>query len=137
MLFTKATIYTLHALVELSNFNKPVDVSKLASLTTLPKPFLAKLLQHLSKKGFIDSFKGINGGFVLAKKPSEIKIMDVFKAIEEKDLLIFYCSNEKEECIRKKSFCKIRPFLINLEKEFLEIIKNYTLADVIRMSAGK
>ena len=137
MLFTKATIYTLHALVELSNFNKPVDVSKLASLTTLPKPFLAKLLQHLSKKGFIDSFKGINGGFVLAKNPSEIKIIDIFRVIEDKDLLVFYCSNEEEECIRKKSFCKIRPFLINLEKEFLEIIKNYTLLDVIRMSTGR
>ena len=137
LLFTKATIYTLHALVELSNFNEPVDVSKLASLTDLPKAFLAKLLQHLSKKGLINSFKGINGGFVLAKKPNEIKIIDIFKAIEDKDTLVFYCSNEEERCIRKNNLCKIRPFLINLEKEFLEIIKNYTLLDVIRMSAGK
>jgi len=136
LLFTKATVYTLHALVELSNFDEPVDVSKLASLTNLPKSFLAKLLQHLSKKGFINSFKGINGGFVLAKKPSEIKIIDIFKAIEDKDSLVFYCSSEKD-CIRKNSFCKIRPFLVGLEKEFLEVIKNYTLLDVIRMSAGK
>ena len=137
MLFTKATIYTLHALVELSNFSEPIDVSKLASLTNLPKPFLAKLLQHLSKKGFINSFKGINGGFVLSKNPSEIKIIDIFKTIEDKDLLIFYCSNEEKECIRKNSLCKIRPFLINLEKEFLKIVKNYTLLDIIRMSIGK
>ena len=136
MLFTKATVYALHALVELSNFDEPVDVSKLASLTNLPKSFLAKLLQHLSKKGFINSFKGIHGGFVLAKKPSEIKIIDIFKAIENRDALVFYCSNE-ERCVRKNSFCKIRPFLVNLEKEFLEIIKNYTLLDVIRMSTDK
>lgn len=136
MLFTKATVYTLHALVELAKFEEPVDVSKLASLTDLPKPFLAKLLQHLSKEGFINSFKGIHGGFVLAKKPSEIKIIDIFKAIEDKNSLVFYCSNE-EKCIRKNSFCKIRPFLINLEKEFLEVIKNYTLLDVIRMSTDK
>ena len=132
MLFTKATIYTLHALVELSNFNEPIDVSKLAHLTNLPKPFLAKLLQHLSKKGFIDSFKGINGGFVLSKKPSEIQIIDIFKSIEDKNLLVFYCSNEEEECIRRNGMCKIRPFLIKLEKEFLEIVKDYTLLDIIK-----
>ena len=137
MLFTKATIYALHALVELSNFSEPVDVSKLASLTDLPKAFLAKLLQHLSKKGFINSFKGINGGFVLAKKPSEIKIIDIFKALEDKNSFVFYCSNEEEGCVRKNSFCKIRPFLVNLEKEFLYIIKDYTLLDVIRMSTDK
>ena len=136
MLFTKSTIYALHALVELSNFDEPVDVSKLASLTNLPKPFLAKLLQYLSKEGFISSFKGVNGGFILTKKPSEIKIIDIFKAIENKDSLVFYCSNEKD-CIRKNSSCKIKPFLIGLEKEFLEIIKNYTLLDVIRMNTAK
>jgi len=136
LLFTKSTIYALHALVELSNFDEPVDVSKLASLTNLPKPFLAKLLQYLSKEGFISSFKGVNGGFILTKKPSEIKIIDIFKAIENKDSLVFYCSNEKD-CIRKNSSCKIKPFLIGLEKEFLEIIKNYTLLDVIRMNTAK
>ena len=124
LLFTKGTIYTLQGLVELSKFNEPVDVSKLASLTDLPKTFLAKLLQHLSKKGFIKSFKGRNRGFVLAKKPSEIQIIDVFKAMEDKNSFLFYCLNEEEGSIRKNSFCKIRPFLLNLEKEFLYSIKD-------------
>ena len=138
MLFTKSTAYTLHALVELSKFDKPVDVTHLAEITDLPKPFLAKLLQTLSKKGFVKSFKGIHGGFLLEKNPEEIKIIDIFKVIEDKESMVFYCSSNPKECMRgRASICSVRPFFSFLEDEFLKVVKNYTLQDVIRMSSGR
>ena len=138
LLFTKSTAYTLHALVELSKFDKPVDVTHLAEITELPKPFLAKLLQTLSRKGFVKSFKGIHGGFVLSKEPKEIKIIDIFRVMEDKDSLVFYCSSDPDDCMRSRaSICSIRPFFAFLEDEFLKIIQNYTLDDVIRMKSGK
>ena len=137
MLFTKSTAYTLHALVELANFDKPVDVTHLSQITELPKPFLAKLLQTLSRKGFVKSFKGIHGGFILAKEPNEIKIIDIFKVMEDKNSLVFYCSSDPQDCMRgRASICSIRPFFSFLEEEFLKIIQNYTLEDVIRMKSG-
>ena len=138
LLFTKSTAYALHALVELSKFNKPVDVTRLSEITELPKPFLAKLLQALSRKGFVKSFKGIHGGFVLSKEPKDIKIMDVFKVMEDKNSLVFYCSSNPEDCMRERAdICSIRPFFAFLEEEFLKIVQNYTLEDVIRMKSGK
>jgi len=138
MLFTKSTAYALQALIELSKFDKPVDVNKISELTELPKPFLAKLLQNLSKKGFIKSFKGIHGGFILVKKPEEIKIVDVFKSLEDKNSLVFYCSSDKEECTRDRSqVCSLWPFFSKIEDEVVKILEKYTLADVIRIKAGK
>ncbi|NPA11673.1 MAG: Rrf2 family transcriptional regulator [Epsilonproteobacteria bacterium] len=138
MLFTKSTAYTLQALVELSKFDKPVDVAKLSELTELPKPFLAKLLQTLSKKGFIKSFKGIHGGFLLAKDPEDIKIVDIFKALEDKDSFVFYCSSNKQNCTRERAdVCILQPFFAKLEDEIYEIMKKYRLSDVIRMESGK
>ena len=138
LLFTKSTAYTLHALIELSKFDKPVDVTHLAEITELPKPFLAKLLQALSRKGFVRSFKGIHGGFILSKEPKEIKILDIFRVMEDKESLVFYCSNNPDDCMRSKaSICSIRPFFVFLENEFMEIVKNYTLEDVIRMKSDK
>jgi Rrf2 family protein len=138
MLFTKSTAYALQALIELSKFEKPVDVNKIAELTDLPKPFLAKLLQNLSKNGFIKSYKGIHGGFVLAKKPEEIKIVDVFKVLEDKDSLVFFCSSDKNDCSRDRSdICSLWPFFAKIENEISKILEKYTLADVIRMRAGK
>ena len=138
MLFTKSTAYTLHALVVLSEYDKPVDVTHLSEITELPKPFLAKLLQTLSRKGFVKSFKGIHGGFILAKNPEDIKIMDLFKIMEDKNALVFYCASDPKDCVRDRaSICAIRPFFSFLEDEFMKIIDNYTLADVIRMKSGK
>jgi Rrf2 family protein len=138
MIFTKSTAYTLQALVELSKFDKPIDVTKLSELTDLPKPFLAKLLQTLSKKGFVKSFKGIHGGFILAKKPEEIKITDVFSAMEDKESLVFYCSKNVHDCTRDRgNICSLWPFFAKLENEISKIMDKYTLEDVIRMRAGK
>ena len=138
MLFTKSTAYTLQALIELSKFDTPVDVNTLSKLTDIPRPFLAKLMQNLSKEGIVKSFKGINGGFKLIKKPNEIKIIDIFKAMEDKDSLVFYCSKNKENCVRdRSSICSTMPFFNLLEKEIEKVISKYTLEDVIRMSTGR
>ena len=138
MLFTKSTAYTIQALIELAKFNKPVDVTTLSELTDIPKPFLAKLLQNLSKENIIKSFKGLHGGFMLIKKPEEIKIIDIFKVMEDKNSLVFYCSSKKENCVRgRSSICNTMPFFSMLEEEFLKIMEKYTLADVIRMDADK
>ncbi len=138
MLFTKSTAYALHALVELSKFDKPVDVTHLSEITELPKPFLAKLLQTLSRKGFVKSFKGIHGGFILSKEPKDIKIIDIFKVMEDKDSLVFYCSSDPDDCMRNRAdICSIRPFFAFLEKEFIQTIKNYTLDDIIRMKTDR
>jgi Rrf2 family protein len=138
MLFTKSSAYTLQALMELSNFDKPVDVTKLSEITSLPKPFLAKLLQTLSKKGYVKSFKGIHGGFLLEKSPKEIKVLDLLKVIEDKNALVFYCSTGPENCVRNKAdICCIRPFFTFLEEKLNDILKDLTLEDVIRMKSGK
>lgn len=138
MLFTKSTAYTLQALITLSEFDKPVDVTKLAEITDIPKPFLAKLLQSLSKNNYVKSFKGINGGFLLEKKPDEIKVLDIFKIIEDKNSLVFYCSKKPENCVRNRSgICSTMPFFRFLEKEIYEILKDLTLEDVVRMKSDK
>jgi Rrf2 family protein len=138
MLFTKSTAYTLQALIELANFNKPVDVTKLSEITEIPKPFLAKLLQTLSKKGYVKSFKGIHGGFLLEKELKDIKILELFKIIEDKDSLVFYCSTEPKNCVRNRSkICKTMPFFAFLEDKLNDILKDFTLEDVIRMKSGK
>jgi len=137
MIFTKSTAYALQALIELSKFHKPVDLNRLSEITEIPKPFLAKLMQNLSKKHFIKSYKGIHGGFLLLKKPEEIKVIDIFEAMEDKNSLVFYCSSNAKNCVRDRSdICSIMPFFSKLEKEMIKIIEKYTLEDVIRMKSG-
>ena len=133
MIFTKATAYSLQALIELAKYDTPKDVNFLSLHSNLPKPFLAKLLQNLSKKGIVKSIKGIHGGFLLVKKPSEISIYDIFKAMEDKDSIVFYCSNSGDNCIKKReTICSLGSFFTKLEDEVATILKKYTLEDVIK-----
>ncbi|MCP4450451.1 MAG: Rrf2 family transcriptional regulator, partial [Planctomycetes bacterium] len=51
-----------------------------------PKEFVSKMLQVLTSSGIVGSRKGKNGGFLLAKKPEDIKLIDIVEAIDGLDV---------------------------------------------------
>ncbi|MCU0377536.1 MAG: Rrf2 family transcriptional regulator [Bacteroidales bacterium] len=51
----------------------------------VPQPYLAKILQILSKKKILGSTKGPHGGFCLEKPESELTLMDIIEAIDGGD----------------------------------------------------
>jgi len=134
MIFTRSTGYALLALTELSTMNEAIDTNHLSEKIGVSKYFLAKLLQNLSKKGIVKSFKGVNGGFVLDKKPEEILIIDIFKSVEDREFLVYECAQNMEDCPNDRGgVCSIWPFLNLLEDYILKYIEKFTLEDVIRM----
>ncbi len=54
----------------------------LAEFHEVPKEYLSKALQSLSQAGIIEGTLGPNGGYRLAKAPSEITFLDVVEAVE-------------------------------------------------------
>jgi Rrf2 family iron-sulfur cluster assembly transcriptional regulator len=134
MIFTRSTGYALLALVELSTLEKAIDTTHLSERISVSKYFLAKLLQNLSKKEIVKSFKGVNGGFILNKKPNEIKIIDIFKCVEDKEFLVYECSQKELDCPNNKaSVCSIWPFLNLLEDNINKYLEQFTLEDILRM----
>jgi Rrf2 family protein len=59
-----------------------VGVKKIADELETPQPFLAKLLQQLTKTNLVSSTKGPNGGFYLSLKDKENSVWDVIKNID-------------------------------------------------------
>ena len=134
MIFTRSTGYALLALAELATLKTAIDTTHLSERIGVSKYFLAKLLQNLSKKGVVKSFKGVNGGFILDKDPKEIKVIDIFHCVEDKDFLVYECAQKEEDCPNDRaSVCSIWPFLNLLEDNILKYLEKFTLEDVIRM----
>jgi len=134
MIFTRSTGYALLALAELANIKDAIDTTHLSERIGVSKYFLAKLLQNLSKKGIVKSFKGVNGGFILDKKPEDIKVIDIFKCVEDKDFLVYECAQNESDCPNNRaSVCSIWPFLHLLEDNILTYLEKFTLEDVVRM----
>ncbi len=74
----------IHALAYLGALEAPglVTTTEIAEHLQVSDAHLAKVLQRLTKEGFISSSRGPKGGFALIQKPSRISLMDVLEAID-------------------------------------------------------
>src|SRR5262249_19259440 len=70
---------------------------EIAGHHNIPPEFLAKVLQKLSRRGLIRSYRGIHGGYLLAREPATISIADVVSAVDGPMSLV--------ECARPDGSC--------------------------------
>lgn len=82
-MFSQTVEYSLRAIVTLAqNEGRPCTAQEVSELTRVPTPYLSKVMQILVRAGLINSQRGLHGGFVLAKSPSEVTVLDVVDAVE-------------------------------------------------------
>ena len=77
--------YSVKAMLDLSlqpNYG-PASVSAIANRQYLPIPYLEKLLIELRRAGLVESIRGVNGGYKLAKNPTQISLSDILIAVGE------------------------------------------------------
>jgi Rrf2 family transcriptional regulator, iron-sulfur cluster assembly transcription factor len=77
--------YSVKAMLDLSlqPGYGPASVSAIATRQHLPIPYLEKLLIELRRAGLVKSIRGVNGGYKLAKKPTQISLSDILVAVGE------------------------------------------------------
>jgi len=75
--------YALRAMAHLARKpEQPATNQEIAEATQVPSGYLAKVLQGLARAGLIVSRRGTKGGFVLARHPDEISILEVLQAVD-------------------------------------------------------
>lgn len=82
MLFNLATGYALQALSDLPEDGSYRLAKDLAEKLNLPGPFLSKTLQSLVRANILESVRGRNGGFRLARPAHHITINEVVEVLE-------------------------------------------------------
>jgi len=133
VLFTKASEYAMLSLILLSQAKHPKDVDTISSELGISKSFLAKILQNLAKEGILNSFKGANGGFVLADKPSNLSIKYILESAEKRKVNVFECASSRCDCPSSKGDgCKIWPMFNDLQGRIDEFLDQITLADIMK-----
>ncbi len=132
MLMTRASEYALLSLIVLARAEKPMDADTLSRELDISKSFLAKILQSMARKDILNSYKGANGGFALAKKSSEISVHDIMCAAEGKSPAVFDCAASENDCPSEKaSACSLWPFLNRLQGKIDHFLEQLTLADIM------
>lgn len=75
--------YALRAIVTIAQHGGlPCTAQRVSALTHVPAPYLSKMMQGLVRAKLVKSKRGLHGGFVLSKDPSEMTIWDVVDAVE-------------------------------------------------------
>ena len=99
----------------------------------IPKPYLAKILQSFSKSDILTSYKGINGGFVLAMPPENISLLKITAISEDKAISVFECSPTIESCPSNKAHnCNLWPTLNKLQIKIEDFLEKITLKDIMQ-----
>lgn len=128
-LITRNTDYALRAICYIAKQKKMVAVSELVKALQMPRPFMRKILQQLSAKGVLLSFKGQAGGFKLKVPPGQIyahQVMEIFQGPLDAD----GCFLQKNVCPNKGK-CVLRKKLNAIEDVALAQLRRITIASLM------
>ena len=130
MQFTKAEEYGMLGILYLVAKGDAgiTPLSEIAEAKEIPEKFLAKIFQSLARNGIVRSYRGVKGGFTLARSPDEITVMSVLKAIQGPYHLL-PCIPDPNRCTRTGS-CPLRNLLMVVENGLVETFESHTLADL-------
>ena len=82
-MFSQTVEYALRAIVYLAGDPDAARTSgQISEVTKVPQAYLSKVLKGLSEAGLLSSQRGVGGGFVLARKPAELTILEVVNAVD-------------------------------------------------------
>ena len=124
--------YGLKALVHLSRMppGQLAFVGDIAAKNNIPKKFLDAILGELRNAGFVQSRKGKEGGYRLAKLPSEIKIGHVVRVLDGPLAPISCASRSQyqrcEDC--DEATCQVRHMMLEVRHAVAELLDNRSLA---------
>lgn len=109
------------AIYELSKHNNdtPMQIKDISANASIPQNYLEQLLSKLRRADLLTSTRGARGGYLLAKSPKDIKIVDVLIALED-DIKI----------VDSKVDNPILNLLFEESKEKTKKIFDLTLADL-------
>ena len=76
--------YALHAIFDLASHTSsgPVRIADIARRQKIPQKFLELILAALKQGGFVESRRGAEGGYLLARRPENIMVGEVLRFVE-------------------------------------------------------
>ena len=103
------------------------SMSEMARTLKASPGHLQMVLWRLARNGLLDSSRGPNGGYSLAKKPEKISLLDVYEAVEGK-FRPADCLMDRPICGREK--CILGELIKSVNKQTMDYFSKTTLADL-------
>jgi Rrf2 family protein len=123
---SEATAIGMHAMVVLADADRPLPAAETAGSLDVSPAHLSKVLQALSRAGLLEARRGPSGGYSLAKPPAQIRLLDIYEALEG-PLRQDGCLFAKPICHRDR--CALGDVVSGVRQRVFEYLRSTTVAD--------
>ncbi len=130
MKLSTRTRYGVRAILELAmSGNKgPLQLKIIAQRQDISVKYLEQLMVVLKTAGFVRSIRGSKGGYMLAKAPEQIELIDVLHCLEG-TVITVECVDNKDYCTRAED-CAARDLWVKVQKAIEDVLRSMTLQDL-------
>lgn len=125
---SEAAALAIHTMSILASYpDKHFSTKEIASILSASEHHLAKVLQSLSKDGFVKSLRGPDGGFIINKPFNKVSLYDIFQSIDG-GINNRCCLFQTPVCSSKD--CILGKIIQKVSSEVKEELSNKKLIDI-------
>jgi len=126
--------YAVMALADIAKFDKqnPISLRDISLRQNISLVYLEQIFSKLKKNNIVKSIRGANGGYMLSKDPEQIKLSNIFSAVEEKVKTLQCKKESKKGCNGKLTKCITHYLWDELEIYINDFFDKKNLGDLLK-----
>jgi Rrf2 family protein len=135
-MLSQRTRYTIRALLHLADRygEGPVQLSEIAERQNIPPKFLTVMLSSMRRAGLVETMRGREGGYWLAKPPQQVSYGELVR-LTRGSLGLLPCAarlayQQCTNCISEDK-CRLHRVMLMVRDETARILDGLTLADAV------
>ena len=131
--------YAARALLSLALHTEaaPTSVREIAERTALPQPYLEQILLAVKGAGIVRSKRGVGGGYVLNRDPSEIRLSEIVRAVDGPITAGDFSEPHSDGACDHEGQCVLLSIWSAAGAHMRDFLDSFTLADSAAMSRGQ
>ena len=126
--------YAVMALADMANFDmkNPISLRDISLRQNISLVYLEQIFLKLKKNNIVKSIRGANGGYLLTKDPEQIKLSNIFSAVDEKIKTVQCKRESKKGCNGKLTKCITHYLWDELEIYINDFFDKKNLGDLLK-----
>jgi len=126
--------YAVMALADLAKFDNgaPVSLRDISLRQGISLLYLEQIFSKLKKNNIVKSTRGVNGGYILTTNPNQIKLSNIFSAVQEEVKTVQCKKESKKGCNGKSTKCITHNLWDELEIHIQHFFNKKNLGDLIK-----
>ena len=128
MRVTQEADYAIRICLILDSLGRKTGAAEIADIACITPKIALKVLRKLNGAGYVKSYKGVQGGYELARSGDEIKVLELIETVDG-PVMISKCLDCEHDCSRNpcKTECKMHIAFGEINKILIENLGNITV----------